>query len=113
MKHVGVTLLISCGVKAEPSCLELCEQTATAYDSCLQQQDLDWQATDYSGRDDFIGRCETWAWELSMLERDALKRGEIEQPQVDGACQERNVVMAESEPCDAVTTAWSAVPWDS
>ena len=64
--------------------------------------------------EDFLDSCETWAWELRLLEEDALDQGVIDEiGQVDATCRQRQAAfMADDATCDTYTGIdWNDAPW--
>lgn len=110
--------LLACADAPDP-CARMCARAEALYGACLESWGLGWEAAGYADADDFLGRCETWAWEMRLLEEDAVRRGELEEAgAVDAACQERadRFEQAAADPadldCEAYTgEAWDQVPW--
>jgi hypothetical protein len=111
-------LLLSAGCasdEAPPACVEMCVAAAGLYGACLSDWGADWEAAGYADEDDFLGACETWAWEMSLLEIDAVERGEADASgSLVQTCEARESAFKEEDAsCDAYTEVdWNARPWD-
>ncbi|MEC7947359.1 MAG: hypothetical protein VX265_07295 [Myxococcota bacterium] len=100
---------------APPACVAMCEAAAALYGDCLTDWGADWSAAGYADEEDFLGACETWGWEMSLLEADAVDRGtEAARGSVARTCRSRRAAFADPDAsCDAYTgTDWNARPWD-
>lgn len=112
-------LLLACSEAPDP-CATMCVQAEALYGTCLEQWGVGWEAAGYADGDDFLASCETWAWEMELLEEAAVKRGELEQTgAVDATCNERAEAFAAAQAdtagpdCAAYTDiAWDQAPWD-
>lgn len=51
-------------------CAQMCVHAAEVYGQCLEEAGGDWSAAGYADRADFLDACETYAWELLLIERD-------------------------------------------
>lgn len=106
--------LAACGDDAPDPCDRMCAAAASLYGGCLEEWGAGWEAAGYEDDRDFLGSCETWAWELRLLEEDAVKTGEIARDgQVDAVCRERAAALsAEDAACEAFTGLdWHTPPW--
>jgi len=107
-------LLAGCQVEAPAACTEMCQAATSLYGECLAEDGVDWTAAGYADGDDHQDRCETWAWEMAVLEDDAVARGDAE---AEGAtarvCAERrDILSADTAVCaDYTDTDWNAPPW--
>jgi hypothetical protein len=93
----------------------MCAAAAGLYGECLTSWGADWEAAGYADEDDFLEACETWSWEMSLLENDAVDQGnETASGSVVAACRERkDSFAAHDATCDAYTgTDWNARPWE-
>jgi len=118
MQHLTVLVLSTLAAcapdEAPPACVSMCEAAATLYGGCLTDWGANWEAAGYADERDFLGACETWAWEMSLLEGDAVEQGD---PTAEGSlvrtCRERADAFSEADAtCDAYTGIdWNARPW--
>ena len=111
-----LTALAACASdEAPPACVSMCGAAAALYGGCLSDWGADWEAAGYVDEDDFLVACETWAWEMSLLETDASQRGAAG---AAGAlvrtCRARREAFAAPDAtCDAYTGVdWNARPWE-
>ncbi len=106
---------VACDPTPEPDpCAEMCEAAAVLYGGCLRDWGAGWEAAGYDDEADFLDACNTWAWELRLLEEDAVERGVIEETgQIDGIClARRDAFTAEDATCSTYTSIdWNDVPW--
>ena len=111
-----LTALAACAPDgAPPACVRMCVKAAALYGGCLDDWGADWPAAGYADEADFIGACETWAWEMSLLEADAVERGDTGAAgSLVGTCDDRGAAFsAPDATCDAYTgTDWNARPWE-
>ena len=100
--------LVGCMDEEGPDpCADMCVAAEQLYGGCLTDWGLDWTAAGYEDGDDFLDACDTWAWELRLLEEAAGESGTV-----DDACVEREALFIEG-PCEAFTdTPWSDFPWE-
>lgn len=110
--HLLSLLLLACGRDPDP-CVEMCAAAAPLQAACLEAGGLEWASTTYEDEQDYVERCETWAWELRLLERDAGERGAV-----DRVCDEREAALAaaledpEAPDCDVLAGIdWGEMPW--
>ena len=110
-------LLSGCGTPpaAVPaSCARMCTSAAALYGGCLSDWGADWSAAGFADEDGFVGSCETWGWEMSILEADAVERGALgEAGWLAETCAAREAAFsAEDAACSAYTDIeWDNVPW--
>jgi len=109
--------LTTCADDGVPeACVEMCAAGAAVYGACLEDWGVSWAEAGHEDRSDFLGSCETWAWEMSLLEADAVDRGA---PGAEGAtaeaCDERRAALrAPDATCEAWTDVdWSTPPWEA
>jgi hypothetical protein len=112
-----VTLALSCTKEAEvpASCDAMCDAAAALYGGCLADWGLDWTAAGYDDEAAFENSCQTWGWQMTILQDAALEDGLHSEPGwLASTCTEREAAMsAEDAPCSAFTGIdWSDVPWD-
>jgi hypothetical protein len=102
-----LALLAAC---AEPdACTPMCAAAGQLYGGCLQDWGADWEAAAYADEADFLDACDTWAWEMHQLERDAGRTGAT-----DAACAEREAALtADDATCESFTGIdWHTPPWE-
>ncbi len=107
---------VACETPAPSACTDMCGSAAALYGGCLEDWGVDWSAAGYEDEDQFLASCATWIWEMSLLEADALERGEIEQEGWLGpVCAERHAAFsAEDATCEAYTGVdWNDTPWQA
>lgn len=106
--------LLGCAAEPDP-CLAMCDAAAGLYGSCLADWGVGWEAAGYVDEDDFLDGCETWAWELRILEAEAVRRDELDQAgAVDGLCEQREVALTEAaaDPDDLECSAYTEIDWN-
>jgi hypothetical protein len=119
MRVCGFGLLLggvaSCDIAPEPDpCADMCMAAAELYGGCLTDWGAGWEAAGYTDEEDFLDACSTWAWELRILEQDAVDQGLIDQTgQVDATCAERQAAfVADEATCSTYTSIdWNDAPW--
>ncbi len=108
-------LVAACHRSPDPDpCTEMCEAAAVLYGGCLAEWGAGWEGAGYSDEEDFLDACTTWAWELRLLEEDALDQGVIEETgQVDATCvSRRDAFLSEEATCSTYTRIdWNDAPW--
>lgn len=88
-------------------CAAMCVAAEQLYGGCLESWSVDWSAAGYQDGDDFLDACDTWAWEMRLLEEAAGESGTV-----DATCEAREASFIEG-PCEAFTeTSWNDYPWD-
>ncbi len=104
-----------CAPVLEPDpCEAMCRAAAELYGSCLQDWGAGWESAGYDDEPDFLDSCETWAWEMRLLEEDALQQGVIdEKGQVEATCTERRAAFeSDAATCSTYTSIdWNDAPW--
>ena len=110
---LGLLGLLSCAQDPDP-CDDMCAVAASVQCSCLDEWEADWTDIGYRDQAGFFGSCQTWAWEMRLLEEDALSRGEVEAlGAVDRSCESRTSVLEDAQGCDDWTAIdWSTTPWN-
>ncbi|MEE2750118.1 MAG: hypothetical protein VX519_01705 [Myxococcota bacterium] len=63
-------LLPSCAPTLE-ACDDMCRAAANAQEACLSEWGSEWEDLGYVDRSDYLNSCDTWAWEMHLLEKDA------------------------------------------
>ena len=107
--------LAACAVEAPKACDPMCSSAAELYGGCLEDWGVGWEGAGYEDREDFVDACDTWAWEMHVLEEDAVDRGVASDVgAVDAACEDRDAAMrAPDATCDAYTGVdWNEPPWE-
>ena len=99
--------LAACGTPDDP-CEAMCDAAAALYEGCLVEWGVSWDQAGFDGQLGFLESCDTWAWELRVLEEDAQEAGAV-----DAICRERSALF-ESGTCDDYTSNdWDALPWEA
>ena len=102
----ALALLAACSPAVDP-CAPMCDAVVDAQGACLADWGVGWDAVGYTDAEERRNACDTWAWELRHLERDADERGAT-----DLVCEERTEAL-EADGCAAYTAIdWNALPWD-
>ena len=99
--------LLSCADTAPDPCPDMCRAGASLYGGCLESWGLDWSAAGFEDDADFLEVCETWAWEMRMLEEAAGESGTV-----DATCEERDALFTDGDCDDFTGVDWSDFPWD-
>jgi hypothetical protein len=106
--------LLSC-VEAPEPCVDMCAEAAAVQCGCLESWGSDWSDIGMESQQDFYARCQTWAWEMALLEKDARSRGVLEDAGVlEDVCEERTEALQDPElSCEEWSAMdWSVTPWD-
>ena len=103
-------LLTACaGTDVPAACADMCQAGAALYRDCLDDWGATWADAGYAHRGDFVEACETWSWEMGLLEEDAVARGEDHAAGATvEACSDRAAAM---EAPEATCEAWTGVDW--
>ena len=115
--RVALTLLLGAAcdrAEVPESCTGMCQAAGSLYATCLTDWGVDWSAAGYADEADFRVSCETWAWEMSILEADAIDRGALSEPGwLDRTCTERHSAFtAEDAECSTYSEVdWGQTPW--
>lgn len=107
-------LLMACTPQVPPVCVDMCAAATELYGGCLDDWGVGWSDAGYDDQAAFRDSCETWAWEVAVLEQDAVKQGTIDQAgSLEPECQARlDVLTAPDATCSAYTEmAWDELPW--
>ena len=105
--------LLACEEAPDP-CVDMCAEAAAVQCGCLDAWGSDWSDLGYRDQQDFYERCQTWAWEMRLLESDAVGRGALEEGGVvDEVCEERTEALEAPEmTCSEFSSMdWSVTPW--
>lgn len=114
MRAAALALALAACADAADPCAPMCDAAAALYGACLDDAGLGWDAVGYADEAAYLDACATWAWELRVLERDAVKRGELDAPgAVDATCEAREVALTAPDADCATYDAmdWSTAPW--
>lgn len=101
---------------APPACVQMCAEAAVLYGGCLEEWGAGWEAAGYADQQDFLGACETWAWQMGLLEEDAVQAGEAGAAGATlRACRTRATAFADpAATCETYTGIdWNTPPWDA
>lgn len=111
-------VLFAFGCEPEPempaSCEAMCLSAAALYGGCLTDWGVDWTAAGFEDEDAFLGSCQTWGWQMSILQDAALEEGSHDDPGwLAATCEEREAAMsAEDAACSVYTDIeWNDAPW--
>ena len=103
----GFFLAGTTGCDAHPKtpviCIDMCATAADLYGSCLEVWGVSWVDAGFESENSFLGSCETWAWEQSILTEDQVL--------VESVCSERLVLLddgIEANDC----TAYTEIDWN-
>ena len=100
-------LLLACAAhpEAPPDCAQMCGSAEALYGTCLSDWGLGWDAAGYADGQDFVASCETWVWELAVLEEEAVRQGDAGAAgRTQDFCQERfDQLSADEATCAAYT----------
>lgn len=102
-----ILLLLACAKVPEP-CLALCDDFVAQEERCLTARGLDWPATGYADAEEARASCETWAWEMELLARDAGCAGVVEQE-----CLDRQDLLGQVDCPDELDWNDSPTHWES
>jgi len=109
---VLLVLLYSC---AQPDpCPEMCSTSTQIYGGCLSAWGADWQDAGYEDANAYFHACETWVWEMRLIEKKAKSNGDIEAlGHVDGYCEDVESKLSRPDvTCDDWTEIdWKNQPW--
>lgn len=120
MRSLALPLLIALSAcapdAAPPACVQMCAAAADLYGGCLDEWGAGWPDAGYADRADFLGACETWGWEMALLERDAVQGGDTaaEGTLARTCVDRRSAFQADTATCETYTGIdWQAPPWSS
>jgi hypothetical protein len=99
-------ILLACAAEPDP-CPEMCRAGAALYGGCLEGWGLDWSAAGYEDEEDFLEVCETWSWEMRLLEEAAGAAGSV-----DATCEQRADLFNGGECEDFTGVDWGAFTWE-
>ena len=101
-------VLMSCG--REDPCAAMCSAATRVFGGCLATWEAEWSDAGFSDERDHFHSCETWVWEMRLLENNAKKQGQIKNlGHVDGHCVDMETSLLSA---DMTCTAWSAIDWE-
>ena len=110
MTLLSLSLLLACAQQPRDPCAQMCSAATRLYGGCLAAWNAEWSAAGYNSADDFFHRCETWAWEMRLLEDDARRQGEIDASgYVDATCTRRYSRLTSR---DATCTDYTDIDWN-
>ena len=105
-----VLLLFTACNTADP-CAAMCSAASRVYGGCLSHWGAEWRDAGFEDARDYFHSCETWAWEMRLLERSALKRGAVDEGgHVDAQCVDLEQRLLSDEMSCA---EWSAIEWEA
>lgn len=84
------------------------------YGACLEGWELSWPAAGYDDAQHFLASCDTWAWEMAQVHREALRTGQTDDEDwLERTCDTRTQAFSDPEAtCDDYTSVdWDTVPW--
>jgi hypothetical protein len=103
----GLIIAGTAGCNAHPEtpeiCLDMCGAAAELYGSCLEGWGVSWSDAGFESEDSFLGSCETWAWEQSILTGDPTL--------VESVCSERLALLNAGLEVDDCT-AYTEIDWN-
>ena len=104
--------LLSCSDQPQP-CAGFCQASSKLYDQCLRDGGASWEDSQWNSQEGYLHSCQTWQWEMLLLEEDALNRDELSEPFLQDYCQEKEqLFLAEEATCtDFSDLNWSSPPW--
>ena len=98
-----------------PACDQMCVAAATLYGGCLADWGADWAVAGYGSEEQFLGACETWGWEMSLLSAHATEEdlaGASSGWLKETCAARRDEMSAEDAACAAFTDIeCNDVPW--
>lgn len=106
-------LILACSEPPDP-CDDMCAAAAALYGGCLAEWGVEWSAAGYEDERDFTDACTTWAWEMHILEADAVERGvKGAAGATDALCEERTTLFSSADvTCtDYTGIDWNTTPW--
>ena len=116
MRFLPIVLLVACGQDQTPAvCEQMCRAAADLYGDCLDEWGVDWAAAGYDNEKAYIHSCETWSWEMSILEEDALDNDQIDKGGwVESTCEDRDAIFSRDDATclDYTDIDWNHTPWD-
>ncbi len=92
----------------------MCSAATRVYGGCLTHWGAEWADAGFVDEKDYFHSCETWAWEMRMLEKDAKRKGHIDSTgHVDDACLDsEDALLSDDMRCaDWSAIDWGVVPW--
>ena len=109
-----LTWLLFLGCDTSDPCADMCQAAVDTHSACLAQWEAQWTDFGYADEQDFRNSCDTWAWEMRLLEKDARSVGDLDESGVvDGVCLEREkFLLSDTFNCDAWSSLdWNETPW--
>jgi len=114
MTALFALVLIGCAERTVPEeCVDMCHAATNVFASCLLSWGVQWQSTGYADAADYTASCETWAWEMSMLETDAVQREVTHAGVLQASCDDRLTQLTQAQTnCEVYTQIdWNTPPW--
>ena len=113
MRRALLLLLIGGCQQAVDPCDAMCDAGAALYGGCLDGWGVEWSSAGYDDEQDWREACAAWAWELRLLEADAVAHGQAQGGEDDALCVEREALWRDDgATCtDYSQVDWSEVPW--
>jgi hypothetical protein len=107
--------LLACASDPQPDpCEDMCAVAAAVQCGCIDSWGADWPDVGFEDQQDYFQACQTWAWEMRLLEDDAVDRGALDAPgAVDSLCRDRAQTLEKGDLGCAQFSAldWDEVPW--
>ena len=92
-------------------CPQMCSDATGVYGGCLSSWGADWQDAGFLDARAYFHSCETWVWEMRLLEREARARGKVDQlGHVDAFCVDISEQLTHS---GATCDDWTAIDWET
>ena len=115
MRTLGAILLATaCGQeRVPPVCADMCLSATVLYGSCIQEWEISFEEVGYASAQSFRESCETWAWQRSFFEEEALEEGLLaEKGWLEDTCGEGLALFdaPESNCQDYFSFDWTQVP---
>ncbi len=104
-------LLLSSCDPAVDACDGMCQAAANAQEACLSEWEAQWVDFGYADKPDYLNACDTWAWEMDLLQKDAQPNDATSTAQE--ICLERhNWLGSETFTCESwLSIDWNETPW--
>ena len=109
-----LVLLLGCSSDVPQVCDTMCQAATDLYGGCLADWGVDWTAIGHADEQAFLASCETWGFEMALLQADAIQRDELsDNDALEDACTQREAAMtADDATCSTYSDIdWNNVPW--
>ncbi len=106
-------LFLSC--TTPDACNGMCQAAADVQEVCLSEWEAQWEDLGYADKSDYLNSCDTWAWEMHLLEKDAQQNGLFNpSSSVHEVCLERHDGLeSEALTCESwLSIDWNETPWN-